>query len=216
MINALYMNSFDFLKLNNTTLLFFILFDLIVFLSIFSVSSIDFKHISISILISFLFLFFMYSAMNIIFNGGWQCLILVVGMTIFSDTMAYYGGKKWGKRKIFPNVSPNKTFEGFMTGFFSSIIFGILFFILFFTWDSGFNLIYIKKEILFIILILPLISISAPFGDLTFSKIKRSYNKKDFSNLLPGHGGILDRIDSHIFAMITAFLAYEIIFQFVN
>lgn len=184
----------------------------LVYFSITAIFPVDFKHVLISYFVSILFYFFITSLSSLILLGGWQVIILIITMVVLSDTMAYYGGKKWGKTKIFPEVSPNKTLEGFLTGLFSSIAFGLIFFLIFFTWDSGFNnSILISPRDWKMLLIVPLIALVAPFGDLTFSKVKRSYNKKDYSNLLPGHGGIFDRLDSHIFAISTAFLLMSII-----
>lgn len=112
-------------------------------------------------------------------------------ITIMTDTFAYLIGSKFGKNKLMPDVSPNKSIEGFLGG----LAFGTLF-------SSMFYIHFISKNcILFIICMSMVLSIIGQLGDLVFSKIKRNYNIKDFSNLMPGHGGVLDRLDSIIFVL---------------
>ena len=109
-------------------------------------------------------------------------IILISSIDIFS----YISGKVLGKNKIIPSISPNKTLEGYLGGF----SFTILFFILFFNIN---NLIWTYVDLLYLAFIIFL----AFFGDLFISFIKRMYDIKNTSNVLPGHGGILDRLDSY-------------------
>ncbi|MCR8613389.1 MAG: phosphatidate cytidylyltransferase [Mycoplasma sp.] len=128
---------------------------------------------------------------------SWEFLILLVSVTVISDTMAYFGGSLFGKTKLAPNISPKKTWEGAITGY----VFAILFIGLFCYFTSvlnGVSNFWIAFSLL--LLFLPIASV---FGDLLFSKIKRESNIKDFSNIIPGHGGILDRIDSLILVTIV-------------
>ena len=114
-------------------------------------------------------------------------------ITYITDVFAYFIGMKFGKHKLIPRISPNKTIEGSVAGW----LFG---FILSFGWATYFK--YFGFDMyLFLIssLLLPIVSQT---GDLVFSMIKRHYGVKDFSNLIKGHGGILDRLDSNIFCMI--------------
>ncbi|MDO4467726.1 MAG: phosphatidate cytidylyltransferase [Bacillota bacterium] len=113
-------------------------------------------------------------------------VITICLATYGSDTGAWAIGRKFGKHKMNPRISPKKSWEGFAGG----LIFGfILSFIVSFLYVGQLNFMLN----LAICLICPLF---AELGDLCFSLIKRYYNIKDFSNLLPGHGGILDRVDS--------------------
>ena len=109
------------------------------------------------------------------------------------DTGAYFFGVAFGKHKMILEVSPNKTWEGsiggYVTGLVSSLIFGVVFL-------GEFPLILIILGSV----VLPLV---AQVGDLSFSSIKRRFDIKDFSNLIPGHGGILDRVDSLIFCLMV-------------
>ena len=114
-------------------------------------------------------------------------------ITIITDTFAYIGGSKFGKNKLAPMISPNKSVEGFVIG----LVFGSLIASLFYYFVIG-NINYVLLFLLTMIL-----SIVGQFGDLVFSAIKRHFKVKDFSNIMPGHGGILDRLDSIIFVLIT-------------
>jgi len=123
---------------------------------------------------------------------GLFSLLFVVFATYGSDTGAYFVGVNIGKHKLIPRLSPNKTVEGSIGG----IIFGSLLasiFAYFFEIPIPYN-----QEIVLAIVL----TITAQIGDLTFSNIKRYYQIKDFSNLLPGHGGILDRVDSLVFNIV--------------
>ena len=126
-----------------------------------------------------------------IYNYGIKYFILLVLITIMTDTFAYFGGKLIGKHK-FTKISPNKTIEGCITGSIVATFICTMFYI---------NVIHVNNNIFLVTLIIFLLTIIGQCGDLFFSAIKREYGKKDFSNLIPGHGGILDRLDSIIFVL---------------
>lgn len=130
----------------------------------------------------------------------WNTIMMLFIIVIFSDTFAYLGGKKFGKTKIVPEISPNKSLEGFIVGFIMAISIGLIWYFtvinLYFD-KTGFTEITTPIGIITVFIT----ALLAPMGDLFFSALKRKYNRKDFANTLPGHGGILDRIDSHIFAV---------------
>lgn len=117
----------------------------------------------------------------------------VLIISYLTDVFAFQVGVKFGKHKLNPRVSPKKTIEGSIGGWFFGCAISLAWAFLF-----GF---FGMRPVLFVVasLFLPLIS---EIGDLVFSLIKRHYGVKDFSNLIPGHGGILDRMDSHIFCMV--------------
>jgi phosphatidate cytidylyltransferase len=110
-----------------------------------------------------------------------------------SDTMAYAVGLKFGRNKLLPTVSPKKTVEGAIGGLAGSLIFNLIYALIVGT-GLDLNVNYFAVVILAI-----LAGVVSQFGDLAASTIKREYNIKDYSNLLPGHGGILDRFDSVLF-----------------
>lgn len=114
--------------------------------------------------------------------------LLVIWMT---DTGAYFVGRKIGKRKLWPDISPNKTIEGFVGGILSAVVFACLF-----------QAIYpITSSYLILIGVTIIASIIGQLGDLVESALKRHYDVKDSGNILPGHGGILDRFDSLLFVL---------------
>jgi len=114
-------------------------------------------------------------------------LIFLIGVTAAMDILAYFGGKRFGKTKFLSNISPNKTLEGFLIAFFGTPLITMLLLDLFFDYD------YLK--ILVVMLCIALFSV---LGDASASLFKRISGVKDSSNLIPGHGGVLDRIDSHL------------------
>lgn len=121
---------------------------------------------------------------------------LLLLTTWASDTFAYFAGVKWGKRKIVPNISPNKSLEGYVGGFIGCLLTGIIYAVIVgipFSLGLGAGL---------------LTGIAAPLGDLFESKLKRACGVKDSGVLLPGHGGVLDRFDSLLFSapMILVYL----------
>ena len=120
--------------------------------------------------------------------------IFMLGIPVITDTFAYVAGSLIGKTK-FTSISPNKSIEGCVTG---SVVATFVMTMYYVTFIGLSNI-----SIFAIIGIILLMSIIGQVGDLFFSAIKRHYNVKDFSNLIPGHGGILDRLDSLIFVAIT-------------
>ena len=125
----------------------------------------------------------------------------IVFATYASDTGAWFVGRKWGKHKMNPRVSPKKSWEGFAGG----IVFGFaLSLIVSLFWMKGLNT-------LLVILLCLLCPVCAELGDLCFSVIKRARGIKDFSNLLPGHGGILDRVDSLMLNLVLFAILYTLI-----
>ncbi len=119
-------------------------------------------------------------------KGANPWLLLALLATIWiADTAAYFSGKNFGKRKLAPSVSPGKTWEGVLGALVAVSIFGC---VLYFSGQSS----------LAILPLLWLVALLGVVGDLLESLIKRQVNKKDSGNILPGHGGILDRIDGLI------------------
>ena len=117
-------------------------------------------------------------------------LFFVIAYVALSDIGGYFCGKLFGKKKIFPNISPNKTLEGYIGGFLISFTAILL------TYEKFLN------ETLFTTVIIFIIFIMLSFiGDLYISLIKRIHNLEDTGSILPGHGGLLDRIDSYLFSI---------------
>lgn len=127
-------------------------------------------------------------------NIDLKLIIFLFLITIITDTFAYIIGRLIGKNKLLEVISPNKTWEGFIGGTLVGTFVCTMYYI---------TLIDSSVSIWAIMLIVLFLSIIGQLGDLFFSAIKRYYNVKDFSNIMPGHGGVLDRLDSVIFVLLT-------------
>jgi len=134
------------------------------------------------------------SLFNTYFEMNRNLLLYLILITVMTDTFAYITGMLVGRHKLLESVSPKKTWEGLFGGTFFGVFIASCFYIT--VVDSSISL----PVLIFSTLVL---SIIGQMGDLFFSAIKRYFGKKDFSNLMPGHGGILDRLDSIIFVLIA-------------
>ena len=136
------------------------------------------------------------------FDNFSSCSFAAYGIlgTFMTDIGAYFVGVFFGKKKINERISPKKTYEGFWGGIVISAIFSMAFaFILSTTGNSilpGFYDLEHWYNIVFMSCLMPFL---ATLGDFVFSAVKRFYEIKDFGNLMPGHGGVLDRLDSIVF-----------------
>ncbi|MGB1042214.1 MAG: phosphatidate cytidylyltransferase [Tenacibaculum sp.] len=116
-------------------------------------------------------------------------IIAIILLIWTNDSFAYLVGKNFGKHKLFEKVSPKKTIEGFLGGLFFAIIAGILIS----------NYLSTTFSVLNWIVIAIIVSVFGTLGDLVESKFKRQANVKDSGTIMPGHGGLLDRLDSLFF-----------------
>ena len=121
----------------------------------------------------------------------WLFLFLVI-IAVATDVFAYLGGKFFGKHK-FCKISPNKTIEGCVCGTIAGTLLGYIYYIKMFTVTNG--------VVLFGIIIL--LCVAGMLGDIFFSLIKRENDIKDYSHVIPGHGGICDRLDSLSFIVLV-------------
>ncbi len=170
----------------NESILFILLFlYLIIFYEIK-----NFFNYKKNLIYSYLLLSFISSSIYLIFFFNLNLFLYLVLTIILFDTYSYVLGSLFGTKKIFPIISPNKTYFGFIFGYFFTII--SLFFI---------NEFYILNYSFYkFFAISSLIIFFAIIGDLIESFFKRKSNIKDSSNLIPGHGGFFDRFDSYLFA----------------
>ena len=128
-------------------------------------------------------------------NFGFVAIVFVFAVVWGSDILAYFVGRAVGGPKLMPRVSPSKTWSGAAGGTLASIIFGIL--------VAKFSGIGNLGAVALIALILSVISQA---GDLIESALKRHFHVKDSSGLLPGHGGLMDRLDGYLTAVVAAAL----------
>lgn len=128
-------------------------------------------------------------------------LLLVLGSVWICDSAAFFFGRAFGKHRITPRISPGKSLEGFVAGFSLSAVFTLFlaYRVLHWSWAVS----------LALALLLPLASI---LGDLFESALKRGAGVKDTSQLIPGHGGVLDRIDSLLFALPSYYVVSSLLY----
>lgn len=134
-------------------------------------------------------------------------IVYVILGTIMNDIGAYFIGVLFGKNKMIPRISPNKTWEGFVGGVFFSILISF-FFAMIVSWSGHPVLPFLSHHEWYYLLLLSFVMpFAANIGDLFFSATKRHLNMKDYGFILVGHGGILDRIDSLLLvSVVTAML----------
>lgn len=136
---------------------------------------------------------------------------IIIGLFVLiwtNDTFAYLVGKSIGKHKLFERISPKKTIEGFLGGAVFAAFAGFLISKLYIQPNPEFS----SKSILIWTIIALIVSIFGTIGDLIESKFKRVAGVKDSGAIMPGHGGVLDRLDSVIFVAPIIFLFYQILY----
>jgi phosphatidate cytidylyltransferase len=126
---------------------------------------------------------------------GLSLLLWVFLVTWATDIGAYFAGRRFGKRKLAPSISPNKTVEGLWGGLAAAALFGAAW-----VWATG-----LSPALL---LLAPIFAVAAQAGDLFESRMKRQAGVKDSGNWLPGHGGLLDRLDGRVPVAVLTFAAH--------
>lgn len=133
-------------------------------------------------------------------EAGRNWVFLVVFATFGSDTMAYFIGKAIGRHKMAPRISPNKTWEGAAAGVVGAVAVSLMFTI---SWPLQLQFNFWQAVLLGV-----LISVFGQLGDLLESLFKRYTGVKESGNLMPGHGGLLDRMDSIVLAGVVVYIYY--------
>ena len=124
---------------------------------------------------------------------GFKWTLLPLLITWCADSGAYFVGSNWGRRKLAPRLSPGKTWEGTIGGWLTGIIVG------------GLLAEWFGFDVVHGVILGALVGVVSPLGDLGVSMFKRQVGAKDSSNLIPGHGGMLDRIDSLLFTVVVGY-----------
>ena len=151
---------------------------------------------------SLIFINIAFNLVLVVRNYSLAYLIYLLLITVITDTFALITGMYIGKNKLAPTISPHKTIEGFVGGVLMGTFVATTFY---------YTVIDSSISIAILILTTLFLSVVGQLGDLVFSSIKRTFNVKDFSNLIPGHGGILDRFDSLIFVILAFILVMGLI-----
>ncbi len=166
----------------------FFIFTFFPFLFIFNKES--FTNLFFPFLIGLIYLYVGFFPFENILSKYPRELLLLFFLIIFTnDTGAYLAGKLFGRHPFFPKISPKKTWEGFWGGILLSLLSALIFNHYFSLWSI--------ERVIYLVLAL---SLAGVMGDLFESSVKRTVGKKDSGALIPGHGGLLDRIDGVIFA----------------
>ncbi len=152
--------------------------------------------------------------MRISISSLWaETLLLAAVSSMLCDAFALFGGMRFGKHKLAPLVSPKKTWEGSICGTLAAVAGGLL---LYFLLPLIPGLSYTGIPLWVCLATAFLASAMGQMGDLAESLVKRMIGVKDFSNLIPGHGGLMDRADSLLFAIPTAYLCLLLAQRFVH
>lgn len=150
--------------------------------------------------------------------GGTFAISFAIFLPVFSDTFAYLVGSTLGKRKLCPSISPKKTVAGAIGGLLGSVLCAVTFFLLFDLYAVipvgyvTFSDSVAVRAVVFVVLGI-VGGVLAEIGDLAASRIKRTMNIKDFGNIFPGHGGVLDRLDSIMFTLVMLFTAFTFMYM---
>ncbi len=162
----------------------------------------DFQTVATAYFIAAIVPFSFYALIHIRDSFGWMqglfYTLVIFASAWGADSGAYFAGRFFGKRKLAPKISPNKTVEGLIGGIISALVLVVLI-----TWGYLFLIGRMTAEGWLervpLLVITPLLSLAGVGGDLFASVIKRQNGLKDFGTIMPGHGGILDRFDSVFF-----------------
>ena len=133
------------------------------------------------------------------FRGRFSFLLIA---TWAADVFAFFVGVRWGKRRLIPHVSPGKSVEGWLGGLVGAAVV---------TAAAAYFLVPEFLHPLEAVLIGTLIGVAGPLGDLFESMVKRTFGAKDSSRIIPGHGGVLDRIDSLLFTVPLAHVLFTLL-----
>lgn len=178
-----------------TNMLFYVCILLLLVLTVFSKNRFNFDDAAMATL-GAIYIGFGFKYFLLIRFEGLRLLLFALFIVWATDIGAYLVGRKLGKNKLAPHISPNKTIEGSLGGIFCALLVSTSYFFIYPS-DFSFGM---------TVLLAILISISGQLGDLVESAFKRHYQIKDSGKILPGHGGILDRFDSILFAMPVLYL----------
>ena len=128
-------------------------------------------------------------------GDGWRWLLFTIAVVFGSDTGGYFAGRAYGRHMLLPEVSPKKTVEGAIGALVGAVLAGLLMQVL----------VHRELDAREVIMLALVLSVLAQFGDLCESALKRAFGAKDSGWIIPGHGGILDRLDSLLFPFVFTY-----------
>ncbi|GGE46286.1 phosphatidate cytidylyltransferase [Pullulanibacillus camelliae] len=172
---------------------------ILLIVTVFSHQSFSFENAALTVF-SALYVGFAFMLLSEVRNDGLSLVLFILILIWTTDSGAYFFGRAFGKHKLAPHISPNKTIEGMVGGIIAALIISIILQLVIGFEDTTMNLIVMTI----------LIAVFGPIGDLAESALKRHYDVKDSGTLLPGHGGVLDRVDSWIFVLPVLYILHLI------
>ena len=157
---------------------------------------------------------FMFIINHLGYQVGYMGIVLIFAIAMMTDTFAYLIGCALGKRRFIPEVSPKKSIAGVFGGFFGGILGATLVFLFFYytKWFDILNVVSLCKSIPAFVILGVVGSYANQLGDLVASAYKRKAGIKDFSNIFPGHGGFMDRVDGMMFVSTVIFIVLSLFF----
>lgn len=159
-------------------------------------------------------LMFMFVLNHMGYELGYLGIALIFATAMMTDSFAYLVGSAFGKKRFIPEVSPKKSVAGVIGGFLGGIIGVALVFVFFYftKWFNILNEISLTKSIVAFVIIGIIGSFANQLGDLVASAYKRKVGIKDFSNIFPGHGGFMDRVDGMMFVSVVVYIVLALFF----
>ena len=157
---------------------------------------------------------FLFALNHLPYEIGYIGIILIFVVAMLTDSTAYLVGRFWGKKKFIPEVSPNKTIAGVVGGFVGGIV-GVLVCYFIFYYTGMFSVLnnFGKGVVVTAFLIIAVVgSYANQLGDLVASALKRKSGLKDYSNIFPGHGGFMDRVDGLMFVAVVVYTILSLFF----
>lgn len=157
---------------------------------------------------------FMFVLNHLGYQIGYMAIVLIFAIAMMTDTFAYLIGCAFGKRRFIPEVSPKKSIAGVFGGFIGGILGATLVFVFFYytKWFDILNIVSLSKSIPAFVILGVIGSYANQLGDLVASAYKRKAGIKDFSNIFPGHGGFMDRVDGMMFVSVVIFIVLSLFF----
>ncbi|CUM72502.1 phosphatidate cytidylyltransferase [Turicibacter sanguinis] len=197
-------SSFDFRTLSFTGTLVFGLGTMALFLFILLLAVVTRKQFTVNdagyYLLTIFYIGSTFHSMIFLRSLGLNLFLFMIIVVAVTDSGAYFVGRKLGKRKLAPLISPNKTVEGSVGGTILGVLVGSIFGVI-----TG-----VSDHVIVLAMMSLVVAAVAQFGDLVASSMKREYGIKDFGTLFPGHGGVLDRFDSHLYASLALYILINV------
>lgn len=157
---------------------------------------------------------FLFALNHLPYEVGYMGIILTIVIAMLTDTFAYLFGMGFGHNKLIPEVSPKKTIEGCIGGFVGGLLGAVICYVVFkfAGWFTVLELVSPGMSICAFLILGVVGAYITQLGDLVASAYKRKFGIKDFSNIFPGHGGFMDRVDGQMFVAVVSYIVLTLLF----